>query len=109
MLINFRTPPASWSYKIAYDERLSRFSPGVMIEIENLMRVLADPDIDWMDSCAVEDHPMINSLWAQRRQIVQVSVPLSGLKRRATYALCRAAEEASARVRAWRTPQGDTE
>ncbi len=109
MLINFRTPPASWSYKIAYDERLSRFSPGVMIEIENLMRVLADPDIDWMDSCAVEDHPMINSLWAQRRQIVQVSVPLSGLKRRATYALCRAAEEASARVRAWRAPQGDSE
>lgn len=109
MLINFRTPPASWSYKIAYDERLSRFSPGVMIEIENLMRVLADPDIDWMDSCAVEDHPMINSLWAERRQIVQVSVPLSGLKRRATYALCRAAEEASARVRAWRIPAGDLE
>jgi hypothetical protein len=109
MLINFRTPPASWSYKIAYDERLSRFSPGVMIEIENLMRVLADPEIDWMDSCAVEDHPMINSLWAERRQIVQISVPLSGLKRRATYALCRAAEEASARVRAWRTPAGDPE
>lgn len=113
MLINFRTPPASWSYKIAFDERLSRFSPGVMIEIENLMRVLADPEIDWMDSCAVEDHPMINSLWAERRQIVQVSVPLCGIKRRATYALCRAAEEASARARAFaqsrRSPKGEDE
>ncbi len=99
MLINFRTPPASWSFKIAYDERLARYSPGVMIEVDNLIRVLADPAVDWMDSCAVEEHPMINSLWAERRQIVQVSVPLSGIKRRATYALCRGAELASARLR----------
>jgi CelD/BcsL family acetyltransferase involved in cellulose biosynthesis len=101
MLINFRTPPASWSFKIAYDERLARYSPGVMIEGENLIRVLADPAVDWMDSCAVEDHPMINSLWAERRQIVQVSVPLAGVKRRATYALCRSAELSSARLRDW--------
>ncbi len=99
MLINFRTPPGSWSYKIAYDESLARFSPGVMIELRNLARVLADPVIDWMDSCAVEDHPMIDHLWAERRRLVQVSVPLSGMKRRAVYAACRAAEGASAFVK----------
>jgi Acetyltransferase (GNAT) domain len=99
MLVNFRTPPGSWSFKIAYDETLARFSPGVLIELKNLPRVLGDPEIEWMDSCAVEDHPMINGLWGERRTIVQVSVPLYGLRRKAIYAACRAAETASAKLR----------
>ncbi len=102
MLINFRTPPGSWSFKIAYDEMLARFSPGVMIEIENLGRVLRDPDVEWMDSCAVADHPMIDRLWAERREISQLTVPLAGLRRRGVHALCRAAEGASAAVKRWR-------
>jgi CelD/BcsL family acetyltransferase involved in cellulose biosynthesis len=104
MLVNFRTPPGSWSFKIAYDEGLSRFSPGVMIELENLRLVLEDAEVDWMDSCAVADHPMINSLWGERRSIIQVSVPLSGAKRTAIYRACRAAETASARLRQYRKP-----
>lgn len=103
MLINFRTPPGSWSFKIAYDESLARFSPGILIELENLPRVLGDPQIDWMDSCAVENHPMINSLWAERRAIIQVSLPLSGAKRTTIYRACRAAETASARLRSLRS------
>ncbi len=99
MLVNFRTPPGSWSFKIAYDEELARFSPGVLIELENLPRVLEDPEIEWMDSCAIEDHPMINSLWGERRAIVQVSVPLSGVRRRTIFRACRAAETASAAMR----------
>ena len=100
MLVNFRTPPGSWSFKIAYDETLARFSPGVMIELENLARVLGDPTLDWMDSCAVENHPMIDRLWMERRRIIQVSVPLAGASRRLVYNACRAAETASAKLRA---------
>ena len=102
MLVNFRSPPGSWSFKIAYDEGLARFSPGVLIELENLGRVQGDPEIEWMDSCAVADHPMINGLWAQRRAIIQVSVPLVGAKRGAIYRACRAVETASARLRQFR-------
>ena len=99
MLVNFRTPPGSWSFKIAYDEDLSQFSPGVLIELENLRRVLQDQEIDWMDSCAVEDHPMINSLWGERRVIVQVSLPLSGMSRTLKFRACRAMEMTSAKLR----------
>lgn len=99
MLVNFRTPPGSWSFKIAYDEALARFSPGVMIELENLARVLADPELDWMDSCAVADHPMIERLWRERRRMVQVTLPLSGIWRRLVHDLCRLAEDASALLR----------
>ncbi len=99
MLVNLLTPPGSWSFKIAYDEELARFSPGVMIEIKNLERVLESATLDWMDSCAVENHPMIDGIWAERRPIVQVSVPLSGLKRRALYSACRVAETGAAGLR----------
>jgi CelD/BcsL family acetyltransferase involved in cellulose biosynthesis len=92
MLVNFITAPGSWSFKIAYDEELARFSPGVMIEMRNMERVLSAPEIDWMDSCAIEDHPMIDSLWVGRREMVQISVPLFGLRRKAAWIACRAAE-----------------
>ena len=52
-----------------------------------------------MDSCAVEDHPMINSLWGERRAIVQVSVPLSGMTRTLKFRACRAMEMTSAKLR----------
>jgi CelD/BcsL family acetyltransferase involved in cellulose biosynthesis len=99
MLVNFMTPPGSWSFKIAHDEDLARYSPGVMIELRNMARVLGNPTLQWMDSCAVENHPMIDSLWAERREVVQVSVPLKGLRRSVTWHLCRAAETASAALR----------
>lgn len=107
MLVNFKTPPGSWSFKIAYDEALARFSPGVLIELENIPRVIADPAIEWMDSCAVKNHPMINSLWGERRVIVQVSIPMSGTVRGLTYQMCRAAETGSAALRRMRTKQND--
>ncbi len=98
MLVNFLTPPGSFSFKIAFDEEFARFSPGVLIQLENL-KILESPGIDWMDSCAVEDHPMINSLWGQRRELVRISVPLKGRRRRATFAACRTLESASALAR----------
>jgi CelD/BcsL family acetyltransferase involved in cellulose biosynthesis len=102
MLINFRTPPGSWSFKITYDETLARFSPGVMIELENLKQVIDNPDLEWMDSCAVPDHPMIDRLWAERRNIVQLTVPLAGTRRRLTHAICRSLENVSAGLRGLR-------
>lgn len=100
MLVNFLAAPGAFSFKIAFDEEFARFSPGVLIELENL-RILDRPDIAWMDSCAAEKHNMIDSLWGGRRAIVRVSVPLSGLQRAATYRLCRTLEQASAARRAF--------
>jgi Acetyltransferase (GNAT) domain len=102
MLVNFLTQPGSWSFKIAHDPELARFSPGVLIELKNMELILDHKHAEWMDSCAVEGHPMIESLWAERRSIVQVTVPLKGVARRLIYTTCRSAESASAWVRARR-------
>ncbi|HEX8192079.1 MAG TPA: GNAT family N-acetyltransferase [Allosphingosinicella sp.] len=98
MLVNLHAAGGGFSYKIAFDEDYARYSPGVMIEIENL-RLLARPGFAWMDSCAAEDHPMIDSLWMERRSIVRLTVPLSGARRAATFRICRALEQGSALVR----------
>lgn len=104
MLVNFRHGPGAFSFKIAFDERYGRFSPGVLIEIANLQAVQDDPAIDWMDSCAAPDHPMIDSLWAERRSIVQYRIALHGggtarLRRTAAYALANGVERIAARMK----------
>jgi CelD/BcsL family acetyltransferase involved in cellulose biosynthesis len=98
MLVNFLSAPGSFSFKTVFDEDYARFSPGVLIQIENL-EILRRPDIAWMDSCAAEDHPMIDSLWTERRSIVRLTVPLKGVRRRLVYAFCRALEVGSAALR----------
>lgn len=104
MLVNFRHGEGAFSFKIAFDEQLGRFSPGVLIEIANLHAVQDDPAIDWMDSCAAADHPMIDSLWAERRSIVQYRIALRGqgatrLRRSAAFALANGVERVASRLK----------
>ena len=70
--------------------------------------MLARADIAWTDSCAVENHPMINSLWTERRSIVRVTVPLAGGGRRLVHAAARALEIASGGLRRLISPRKET-
>lgn len=104
MLANFRHGEGAFSFKIAFDEELGRFSPGVLIELMNLHAVQGDPAIGWMDSCAAPDHPMIDSLWAERRTIVQYRIALRGgglqrLGRAAAFALAGGVDAAASRMK----------
>jgi CelD/BcsL family acetyltransferase involved in cellulose biosynthesis len=76
MLINFTCAGGGFSFKIAIDPDFARYSPGVLIEQDNLARVLDDHVAPWMDSCAAPDHPMIDSLWGERRTIAQYRIAL---------------------------------
>jgi CelD/BcsL family acetyltransferase involved in cellulose biosynthesis len=98
MLVNLIAPPGAFSFKTAIDEDYARFSPGVLLQIENL-RLLDRDSIDWTDSCAVENHSMINTLWSEERRIVRVSVPLAGARRRAIFTATQWLETGSALVR----------
>ncbi len=101
MLVNFMTLPGSFSFKIAYDESYARFSPGVLIQLENL-KLLERDGFGWMDSCAVEDHPMINSLWGERRTIVWKALPLSGFRHSMTFRIARTIENGWAAIKGFR-------
>jgi hypothetical protein len=75
MKFNFLSGEGSFAFRIAFDEAQSRYSPGIQLEMENIRRVHARPEIKWMDSCAIPDHPMINRLWVERRTIQTLVVP----------------------------------
>ena len=85
MLVNFLCSPGSYSFKTAFDEEYARFSPGVLLQIENLSLLERD-GINWCDSCAAQDHPMIDSLWTDRREIGRYSIAIGGGMRRALFA-----------------------
>ncbi|MEK6287229.1 MAG: GNAT family N-acetyltransferase [Acidobacteriota bacterium] len=75
MKCNLIAAPGSFAFKIAFDENYSQYSPGVLLELENISRFHAERRVEWMDSCAVPGHPMIDRLWPDRRAIESVLVP----------------------------------
>jgi CelD/BcsL family acetyltransferase involved in cellulose biosynthesis len=85
MLANFITPPGAFSYKTAFDERFARYSPGVLVQRENLA-LLDRAGIDWCDSCAGADYPMIDHIWHERRPVGRQSIAIGGMLRRALFA-----------------------
>lgn len=86
MLANFVTAPGAFGYKTAFDEAFARFSPGVLLQLENLA-MLERPGIEWTDSCAAADHPMIDHLWRERRAIGRINVAIGGPRRRAIFGI----------------------
>lgn len=84
MLVQFLVPPGAFSYKTAFDERFARFSPGVLIQRENLA-LLDRPGVAWCDSCASADHPMIDHIWRERRAIGRISIAIGGPLRRTLF------------------------
>lgn len=103
MLVNFLSSPGSFSFKTTFDESYARFSPGVLLQHENL-NILKNPDIQWMDSCAAEGHPMIDSLWSGRRYIGRFSIELSGIARKAMFRGVRMGEGLMAQIKGREAP-----
>jgi CelD/BcsL family acetyltransferase involved in cellulose biosynthesis len=94
MLVNLITAPGAYSFKTAFDEDYARFSPGMLLQLENLA-LLERPGIAWADSCAVEGHPMIERLWRDKRRMVSRNIAIGGPLRRALFRLLMAYETRS--------------
>lgn len=94
MLATFLAPPGAFSFKTAFDEDFARFSPGVLLQRENL-ELLARPGIEWTDSCAAMDHPMIDHFWRERRTVARHNVAIGGKARRLLFRALAAREAGS--------------
>ncbi|MDP5103009.1 MAG: GNAT family N-acetyltransferase [Erythrobacter sp.] len=91
MLANLITAPGAYSFKTAFDENYARFSPGMLLQLENLS-LIERPDIAWTDSCAAEGHPMIERLWRGQRRMISRNIAIGGPLRRAAFRLLMAYE-----------------
>lgn len=67
----------AWFFKIAMDETEARTSPGVQLTLDLTKHFCADAGLDFADSSADGEHPMIDHLWRERIVIADVFVPLS--------------------------------
>lgn len=72
MQVMLRAGRGAYAFKLGYDESFARFSPGVLLELDMVERVAGGWSAAWVDSCAVQDHPMINRLWTERRSLESV-------------------------------------
>ena len=99
MMINFARDGQSYGFKICYDEAHSRYSPGVLMEIDLLSALEGMGASDFVDSCAAPDHPMINSLWPDRRRLVGVNIAAANPAARAMLSFCKFLEDLRERMR----------
>lgn len=72
--VNFVRDGGAYAYKIAYDEELGQYSPGVLLEMEHIKYFHGLDDVMWVDSCAKPEHVMIDRLWTDRREIVTLNI-----------------------------------
>jgi CelD/BcsL family acetyltransferase involved in cellulose biosynthesis len=74
--ITLRSGDSAWFWKIAYDERFARFSPGVLLTLALTEKLLDDVAVSSADSCATADHPMIDHIWRERLPLCDLMVAL---------------------------------
>lgn len=74
--LNFVSPPGAFAFRITFDESYARYSPGVLLELDAIER-FCESDLEFMDSCAARNHPMIDHLWTDKRTIEHLLVSAS--------------------------------
>lgn len=80
MKCNLNAGEGTFCFKIAHDEAYGRFSPGVLLERENV-RLFHDTRHErWQDSCADPQNAMINRLWPDRRTIRTTMLARRGVR-----------------------------
>jgi CelD/BcsL family acetyltransferase involved in cellulose biosynthesis len=113
-IIMLRSAGRAWSWKMAYDEGMARFSPGLQAMTEVTAALLADETIEFADSCAVPDHPLMDHLWRDRLAMADLMIGLSPganlararrleTMRRDAIAMARNIRGALRRLTAWRS------
>jgi CelD/BcsL family acetyltransferase involved in cellulose biosynthesis len=85
-------------WKTAYDEEFAEFSPGVQLTLALSRRLEREPGLALVDSCAQQDHPMIDRIWTGRIDLVDLAIPV-GPQRVRRFRAWLAAERAASGLR----------
>lgn len=77
----------SYAFKTAYDEEFSRYSPGVIAEVDRIREFHGLPGAQWMDSYTAPDNDVLNAVWKGRRTIQRLAIGAGARGRLAVAAL----------------------
>jgi CelD/BcsL family acetyltransferase involved in cellulose biosynthesis len=65
-------------FKVAYDERFSRFAPGRDLAFKMIDFFHADQSLRLMDSCTAPDNDLYNRMWRDRRRLLTLTIGSEG-------------------------------
>jgi CelD/BcsL family acetyltransferase involved in cellulose biosynthesis len=71
MQVVLRAGAAAFTWKTAYDEGFSEFSPGVLLFEDYTRALLADPGVALIDSCAYDDTGYM-AAWSDRQEVIDL-------------------------------------
>lgn len=71
--VSFRAGDGTFLFKLAYDEEFSKYSPGMLLELEFIRAGVEGPD-GWEDSCNSAENTVYKRIWAHRRTIEDIAV-----------------------------------
>jgi len=98
MVVSFAAGATAWTWKIAYDEEWSRFSPGAQLMLDVVGAIFSDATITAIDSCAAADHPLIDHIWSGRLAMGTIVIGPPGGSAVHTVGLAAARAELAARA-----------
>jgi CelD/BcsL family acetyltransferase involved in cellulose biosynthesis len=90
MQCNMRAGDTLFSFKVAYDERLKRYAPGVELEVESIRIFHRERDERVLDSCADPGNELLNRLYPDTRSLSTLAVGPSGASGKAVGRLLQA-------------------
>ena len=64
--VTLRSGDTAWYWKTAYDEKLARHAPGVLLTVTLTERLAEEPGISRTDSCAAPGTAMMDEVWGER-------------------------------------------
>jgi CelD/BcsL family acetyltransferase involved in cellulose biosynthesis len=67
MKVNLRAGRGTFGFKTTFDETLSKFSPGIQLELASVAHFHASPSA-WIDSCGDPRSKTLNRIWGDRRR-----------------------------------------
>lgn len=76
-LVVFIEAGIAYTWKTAFDEAYSSFSPGTLLMMDVTRTHLDDPNIEVTDSCSTPDHPVMSRLWSERERMGTLVIGLT--------------------------------
>lgn len=74
MCCNLSSGEGAFAFKTGFDEEFGKYSPGILVEFENIRLFHERPVIRWIDSCAGAHHSALARLWNGQRTIQKLLI-----------------------------------
>lgn len=89
MRVEFISGGEAALFKVAYDESMRRYSPGMVLEVERIRHLHLDPDVTMIDSCTMPGNEVLERLWRGRRRVGAIEIALPTTTSRGVATLMR--------------------